>query len=129
MIWLQEIPAKSTRSGTAEGPLIFVLYEDGRFPQWERFEDTWVTGQPERDPAIVPPAGLHQPVRGFGKLWRSNVEVWERLGWALEQERGFDGAYQIAWEPNYESDGAYVRTPEDRVVVLSVLGIWYYVEP
>jgi hypothetical protein len=129
MIWLQEIPGESTRSGAAEGPLIYVLYEDGRFPQWQRFEDTWVTGQPESASSIAPPTGLYQPIRGFGKLWRNNMEVRERLGWALEQERGFDGAYQIAWEPTYESDGAYLRAADGRAIALSVLGIWNFIGP
>jgi hypothetical protein len=129
MIWLEGIPGESTRSGDAEGPLIYVLYEDGRFPQWQRFEDTWVEGQPESDPSIVPPVGLVQPIRGFGQLWRENDRVRERLGWALDPERGYDGAYQIAWEPAYESDGAYLRTIDGRVAALSILGLWNVLEP
>ena len=119
MIWLQEIPRESTASGVPEGPYIYVLYKDDQLPAWQRFDDTWTSEQPETDPAIVPPQGLRQPVRGFGELWRNNTEVRERLGWALEPERGFDGAHQIDWEPAYETDGAYLRTVDGRVLALS----------
>lgn len=129
MIWLQEILGESTASGTPEGPYVYVLYEDDQLPQWQRFNDTWTSEQPETDPAIVPPEGLRQPIRGFGKLWRTNAAVRERLGWALEPERGFDGAYQIDWEPAYEAEGAYLRTADGRVLALSVLGLWNYVTP
>jgi hypothetical protein len=129
MIWLQEIPGASTSSGTAEGPLIYVLYDGGPFPRWVSFEDTWTSGLPESDPTIIPPEGSYQPIRGFGKLWRDNVQVRDRLGWALELEQGFEGAYQIAWEPEYASDGAYVRTADDQVIALSVLGMWNFVTP
>jgi len=129
MIWLQEIPRESTASGVPEGPYIYVLYKDDQLPAWQRYDDTWTSEQPETDPAIVPPEGFRQPIRGFGKLWRNNAEVRERLGWALEPERGFDGAYQIGWEPAYEADGAYLRTVDGRVLALSVLGLWNYVTP
>jgi hypothetical protein len=129
MIWLQEIPGESTSAGMAEGPLIYVLYDEGPFPRWVRFADTWTDGQPESDPAIIPPPGLYQPIRGFGRLWREDVGVRDRLGWALAPEQGFEGAYQIAWEPAYASDGAYLRTVDGRVVTLSVLGIWQFVTP
>jgi hypothetical protein len=127
MLWLQEIPGESTPEGVAEGPLIFVLYDGGPFPQWAKYEDTWRDGQPESDPAILPPQGLYQPIRGFGKLWREVVGVRDRLGWALAPEQGFEGAYQIDWEPAYSSDGAYLRTADGRVIILTVLGIWQFV--
>ena len=46
------------------------------------------------DPAIVPPAGHFQPVRGFGKVWHENPQVREQLGWALGHELGFDSKLQ-----------------------------------
>ncbi|MBN1287184.1 MAG: hypothetical protein JXB47_17430, partial [Anaerolineae bacterium] len=33
--------------------------------------DTWQEGQPESDPSLSPPAGLQQPIRGFGNAWRN----------------------------------------------------------
>ncbi|MBC7237497.1 MAG: hypothetical protein H5T69_16770, partial [Chloroflexi bacterium] len=71
--------------------LIYVLYNSGA---WQSFPDTWASGQPEFDPAIVPPPGFYQPVRGFGKVWRENSAVRNGLGWATTQERGFFGSVQ-----------------------------------
>jgi len=42
----------------------------------------------------VPPYGLFQPKRGFGKVWRNNPGVRSTLGWAVNEERGFQGAAQ-----------------------------------
>lgn len=70
---------------------IAVLTADGR---WLEYADTWQEGQPEQDPAITPPAGRSQPVRGFGKLWRNEPAVRAALGWASEAERGVTGLVQ-----------------------------------
>ena len=45
-------------------------------------------------PSIVPPWGYYQPVRGFGKAWRQEPGVRDRLGWATDTERGFSAAVQ-----------------------------------
>ena len=97
------------------------------------------TVTPTRRPTVTPPPSelddhpakpLPVALEPGGFLsWRGNVEVRERLGWAIEPERGFDGAYQIDWEPDYESDGAYLRTIDDRVVARSILGLWNVLEP
>ncbi len=78
--------------------MIYVLYNDGQFPRWERYPDTWQEGMPERDPNLVGPLGLwQQPRRGFGQLWRNNVVVRGRLSWALhEWETPFNGTMQQA---------------------------------
>ncbi|MCR4408580.1 MAG: NBR1-Ig-like domain-containing protein [Anaerolineae bacterium] len=88
MIWLQEVRSESTMySG-----VIIVLYADGRC---EKYQDTWTEGEAESDPTIVPPAGLYQPIRGFGKLWRANTAVRDRLGWATAPEQGFTTQWQM----------------------------------
>lgn len=71
---------------------VFVFAKDGRF---QRYEDTFVEGQPENDPSFVPPENLYQPVRGFGKVWRENLEVREKLGWATGRELGFKSLLQL----------------------------------
>ncbi len=53
---------------------------------WWRLADTWQEGEPPDDPGLVPPAGLLQPVRGFGKAWRSHGFVRDALGWATAPE-------------------------------------------
>jgi len=79
---------------------VWVLEGDEIDPQsgtWMCFTDTFVEGQPERDPLFDPPADLStasqlegavlmQPIRGFGKIWRENFTVREALGWALVPE-------------------------------------------
>ena len=70
---------------------IYVFDWEGR---WRQYEDTFEEGQQEFDADINPPAGMYQPIRGFGKIWREYPRVREQLGWALGQELGFDSAIQ-----------------------------------
>lgn len=79
MIWLEETDS------------IVVFHDDGR---WQRFEDSWTEGEPESDPAIIPPEGRFQPIRGFGKLWRQRPDIREALGWAVGVELGFESTVQ-----------------------------------
>ncbi len=111
MIWMQGI----NLGDQTTGGVIFVFYDTG---QYARYNDTWTEGQPESDPTIVPPEGLQQPIRGFGKLWRENANVRGGLGWALSAEVGFTGA----WQPeSSESLGsyAYVQTVDGQVLRMS----------
>ena len=72
------------------GP-IFVLFSDGRY---RRFDDTFAAGIDPESGGEIPPAGLLEPVRGFGKVWRSNPDVRGGLGWALAAEAGGSAAMQ-----------------------------------
>jgi len=56
---------------------------------WQIYPDEWAEDQPASDPAINPPHGRYQPVRGFGVTWRTRSGVRDDLGWAVAQERGF----------------------------------------
>lgn len=67
---------------------IYVLFDSG-VTRWTAFADAWEEGQPVSDPAISPPEGLYQPVRGFGLVWRNEPGLRERLGWAVDQEQGY----------------------------------------
>ena len=65
---------------------IYVLQQDGT---WTEYEDTWTPEQLDRDPTLVPPERRHQPVRGFGSVWREwldGPDAW--IGWATAEERG-----------------------------------------
>jgi hypothetical protein len=135
MIWLQEIPAESDAWGRAQGPTIYVLYNsyingDSTSGQVREFDDTWTPSEPESDPSIVPPAGVYQPIRGFGKVWRNNAVVRERLGWALAPERGFEGAYQVDWRDPYHVVGSrYIRTADGLIVWLGEVNNWGFLTP
>jgi len=59
-----------------------------------RVSDNWNESMPASDPALVAPAGLLQPVRGFGYVWRSNAAFRNSLGWALAGEQPFDSTWQ-----------------------------------
>jgi hypothetical protein len=74
---------------------IYVLLQQGT---WQAYQDTWAEGQPDWDPALVPPDGRHQPVRGFGKVWREQLGGPQAaIGWALGPEGGLDG-----WRQSFE---------------------------
>lgn len=62
---------------------------------WFFTGDTWREGvDPSEDPALTPPNGLYQPVRGFGKVWRERPGLREALGWAMAEEQGFTAVIQ-----------------------------------
>jgi len=102
MIWVEDT------IWAGEAASIFVLYDDDQHsPKWERFTDEWDEGEPDHDPAIIPPAGLYQPVRGFGLVWREHPNVRDRLGWAVDEEMGFSTIMQITTLFKYNS--TYLR--------------------
>lgn len=81
MMWLAGPPAA-----------VYVLFADGRF---QRYDDTY---QVETDPISggeAPPPGLAEPVRGFGKVWRTYPEVRNGLGWARDAEAGGTATLQV----------------------------------
>lgn len=85
--------------------------------KWWRIEDTWQTGEPESDPGLQPPAGMRQPIRGFGKVWRNNGFVREAVGWAVGDEiqldsqwLTFEGGWMMAGPNNTP---VYVMVPLD----------------
>jgi hypothetical protein len=82
--------------------MIYILYTGGT--RWEIRPDTWVEGMSEDDPAIMPPAGFFQPVRGFGLVWRdeqtpAGARVRDRLGWAGMKSIRWDRARCSAIQP------------------------------
>jgi hypothetical protein len=73
---------------------IYVLFEDESIPKWSVFEDKWDEEQHEKDPELIPPDGLLQPIRGFGLIWRQEPAIRERLGWAVGEEVGYSLSVQ-----------------------------------
>jgi hypothetical protein len=103
MVWLETSDA------------IIVFLDDGR---WQRFEDTWSEGEPESDPALIPPEGRFQPIRGFGKLWRQQLDIRQSLGWAVGVELGFEASIQDQAPPSDRPPVTYLLTYNGRVVAL-----------
>jgi hypothetical protein len=75
----------------ADVTLIYILERDNR---WRFVADRWRDGDTTFDPNLAAPAGLHQPVRGFGLVWREQSGVSELLGWATVEEQGFEALIQ-----------------------------------
>ena len=76
--------------------VIYALFSNKKFQQ---SVDTWTSAEPEWDTSIVPPPGLYQPKRGFGKYWREGVvppssTVRDTLSWATTEEHGLTASWQ-----------------------------------
>lgn len=116
MLWVQQL-------APGVGPLIYVMYSSGKY---DVYPDLWKEGDPTADISSAP-AGLQQPTRGFGKIWRDNPNVREKVGWALSREEGFTTLAQ-APRPGESQVPVYVRTLSGRVVVFQPTGYWNDVE-
>ncbi|MBN1813452.1 MAG: hypothetical protein JXA14_16565 [Anaerolineae bacterium] len=126
MAWLEEVRGETFVTQRQ----ILVFYNDGKY---EQYQDAWMEGQPESDPSIVPPSGLYQPIRGFGKVWRENTSVRDNLGWATVPEQGFDSFWQQRFQESLPSV-AYVRIFDGRVIEIAgwgwaTGGTWEFVSP
>jgi len=53
---------------------------------WASFADQWDGRSYDLG---SPPEGKIAPIRGFGWVWMQHPEVASRLGWGLQQEKGF----------------------------------------
>jgi hypothetical protein len=93
--------------------MVYVLYADGN---WNQYMDTYQEDQPPHDATIIPPAGLYQPVRGFGQVWREEEGVREGLGWAITEEQGGAGLLQVFQR------GLMLLDPRGRVYALYTEG-------
>jgi hypothetical protein len=85
MIW-------SNKIGYYDRPVVYVLSENGSY---QRYDDTFQDGVDPESGGEIPPAGLFEPIRGFGKVWRENPGVRSALGWATAPEIGGPGRFQI----------------------------------
>lgn len=91
---------------------VLIVTEEGR-GAWSIYEDSFVEGDPETDPSIVPPSeNLYQPSRGFGKLWRENTDIRDALGWAVTpMEFGYISRYEYHPGGVVTPDGIYQAGP------------------
>jgi len=76
--------------------LIYALFAAEQPNGWVALVDTFQPGDAGSEPSLAPPAPssggaiYDQPKGRFGKLWRENARVRERLGWAIKQFAGRD---------------------------------------
>lgn len=108
-----------------ENRRIWVLVGDEVDPtsgEWLCFEDTYLDDEIEFDPAfnpaedtttesVFPDGVVQQPIRGFGKLWRQNNELRERIGWALASEVEHSARRDYIAGGTLDSNDEYVPGP------------------
>jgi hypothetical protein len=109
MVWVQNQDA------------IYILYGDANQPRWQVFRDYFEEGMSEvvGEFLTAPSAGVWQPRRGFGLIWRNNQTIRDRLGWAtMEWEQPYSASVQTA------RDGAiFLSQPASSVFMLMPNGI------
>jgi len=95
----------------ADSDAIWVFTED--VPGSQVFPDAWA-GE-----AIIadekPPAGLLQPVRGFGKVWLENAWVSQSLGWATAEEKAYTMEVQET-QTGYNVYRHFFTLPDGRLI-------------
>jgi hypothetical protein len=81
------------------GPIrqIVVLWA-GDWPNYELYNDTWEPGMRKSNPRLIPPDGLYQPLRRFGRVWR-RMGGPARFGWALAPEYSMPVRFQCDSSP------------------------------
>jgi len=86
---------------------------------WFCYEDTFQEGEPETDPALVPPDGQYQPRRGFGKLGRTTPGVRDSLGWATIPEAEMVSQYRYIPGGTLDANGVFTPGPgEHRLLTM-----------
>ena len=78
---------------------------------WEVYENPFTEGERELDPNREAPDGLHQPIRGFGKIWRDTPSLVAEFGWALDPEIGHFTQYLFFPGDKPVIDGEIVIEP------------------
>ena len=104
MFWLEPAARKES---------IWILFSDGPTDDvgdWVVYEDRFEEGEISSDPSILPPEGKFQPIRGFGKLWRQEDELRNRVGWALADEVGYSTDYHYEFGGEVVAD-QYIAAP------------------
>jgi hypothetical protein len=106
----------------ADTDLVSILF-DASSTFWVE-PDRYVEGDPDDicPDAGAAPEGLFKPVRGFNWHWCNTPNVRASLGWALEQETGYDAL----WQP-FES-GYVLQSHANHLFVFYANGSWGYLE-
>lgn len=63
--------------------------------RFTRYSDTFVQGVDPESGGALPPPGLLEPVRGFGKVWRGDPALQTSIGYAVAPEAGETATVQL----------------------------------
>lgn len=85
---------------------------------WFCYHDHFEEGEQELDPSLIPPDGLYQPRRGFGKLWRTHPDLREALGWAQTPEFELTSNYRYIAGGEVSGDAYFPGPGEHRLTTL-----------
>jgi len=102
--------------------LVHILDYDGGAYWLE--EDQYIEGDPEDACPEVgdAPGGLFKPVRGFNWHWCNTAGVRDALGWAVENELGYEAVWQ-------EFEGGHaLQSRANHVYIFYSDGTWGYIE-
>ena len=90
----EQLAAQPFERGTLywrQNKQIYALANSGQF--WQ-VPDAWQEGMPTDDPAFSAPAGLVQPIRGFGLVWRTHQAIRDAVGWGTQGEALIGGVLE-----------------------------------
>jgi hypothetical protein len=112
------------------GSQIYIFFTDNKSPAWNPTNDRWRPEMPESDPAIIPPAGYYQPVRGFGLVWREAYfgaagSARDRLGWATDQAFALGELALQCHTGDSRLGGCYVAGPDNTVYAVEPDNSWF----
>ena len=111
------------RSDTNE---IYVHFENGGA---RYFTATDYANLPEPQLDQMPPLDRQAPSAGFGKVWANAPTIQDQLGWALEDEIGYNATVQgVALTRDPRPTVAFYMSLPDDAVVGSGFGAWQSVQ-
>ena len=101
---------------------IWIAFVNSKIPsgKWLVYVDDWTAGaDPDNDQSLTPPPGLIQPIRGFGKVWRTKLSAEERemLGWATGSEFLISSDYRYKANVFINSQGETINRPGKHILV------------
>jgi hypothetical protein len=82
---------------------------------WYTVRDNWLEGDINTI-TDTPPEGLLAPQDRFAKLWSSNAEVRQSLGWAKSAQEDVSSLLQQEIQYDSSFNGFYIRWPDGRLV-------------
>ncbi len=103
---------------------IYILYTNNR--AFHIMPDLYDESHPNKDacPEVGgAPEGLFKPVRGFNRHWCSIIAVRQALGWALEEEVGYNAVWQ-----EFEHGRVFQSRADHIFIFFYDTGVWGYIE-